>query len=370
MKLLQLSIVTLFLSAAASAQTRSSQTVMLDETGVRNLGIETEQASEATFAATVLVLGEIEHTCESHTVLSSRIAGRIVDVGIHQGEFTAKGDVLARVESRQPGDPPPVIELTAPGSGLVIRSDVHLGAPVEPAKELLEILDLSTVWAVASVPQHQAAILEEGLTAKIRVPALKDGSYEAKFLRLGPKADAGAGTVEAIFELANPGNRLRPGMRAELSLATSRRDGVLSVSRASVQGERSNRYVFIKDYELENAFVKSPVVVGETSGDRVEIVSGLFPGDEVVTRGAYALAFAGKGTASLKEALDAAHGHPHKEDGTEMSAEEAAATQGGAAGHAHEAHGGGPLTVFLTIACGVLFVLLLFSTFFRNRSKA
>ena len=370
MKFSPLPFIALFLAATASAETLSSQTVMLDETGVRNLGIETAAATESTFATTVLVLGEIEHTCESHTVLSSRIPGRIVEVGIHEGEFATKGEVLARVESRQPGDPPPVVELTAPGSGLVIRSDVHLGAPVEPDKELLEILDLSTVWAVAAVPQHQAAILEEGLSAKVRVPALKDGEFEAEFLRLGPRADAAAGTVEAIFALPNPGNRLRPGMRAELSLAASKREGVLSVPRDAVQGDRADRHVFIKDYEIENAFVKSPVVTGESSGDRVEIVSGLCPGDEVVTRGAYALSFAGKGTASLKEALDAAHGHPHNEDGSEMTAEEAAAAASGGDGHHDHAHGPSSLTIFLGIACGVLFVLLLVSTFLRKRTHA
>ena len=113
--------------------------------------------------------------------------------------------------------------------------------------------------------------------------------------------------------------------------------------------------------------------VGEISGERVEITAGLFPGDEVVTRGAYALSFAGKGSASLKEALDAAHGHPHKEDGTEMSAEEvaAAANGGGDDGHDHGHGATSPLTLFLAITCGVLFVLLLaLPFFFRGRAKA
>jgi hypothetical protein len=104
----------------------------------------------------------------------------------------------------------------------------------------------------------------------------------------------------------------------------------------------------------------------------VEIVGGLFPGDEVVTRGAYALSFAGKGNTSLKEALDAAHGHPHNEDGTEMTKEQlAAAGESGGDGHGHEHGAGSPLTLFLAITCGVLFVLLLASPFvFRGRRAA
>ena len=79
------------------------------------------------------------------------------------------------------------------------------------------------------------------------------------------------------------------------------------------------------------------------------------------------------GSESLKEALDAAHGHPHKEDGTEMSAEEvaAAANGGGDDGHDHGHGATSPLTLFLAITCGVLFVLLLaLPFFFRGRAKA
>jgi hypothetical protein len=85
----------------------------------------------------------------------------------------------------------------------------------------------------------------------------------------------------------------------------------------------------------------------------------------VVVTGSYALSFAGKGTASLKEALDAAHGHPHNEDGSEMTAEEIAAT-GGDHGHHHGHDGMSPLVIFLTITCGVLLMLLIASVLSRK----
>ncbi len=359
MKLVFLTFTWLLTVAANAAEktSRSENTVVLDATGVQNLNLETSATEEATFEQTLFVLGEIQHTCESHSVLSSRIPGKIIEVAIHKGEFTTQGQILARVESRQPGDPPQIINLIAPAAGLIVRSDVHLGAPVEPGVELLEIQDLTTVWVNAKIPQQQAAILTPGLTAKIRVPAIGTDERIGKFLRLGVAADAARGTIDALFEIPNPANALRPGMRAELSLIISKRDGILSIPRAALQGDRSNRFVFIKDYELENTFVRTPVTTGEMSGDRVEITAGLFPGDEVVTRGSYALSFAGKGSASLKEALDAAHGHPHNEDGSEMSAAELAATAT-EHGHHHAGESTGPITLFLAITCGVLLLLL------------
>ena len=98
-----------------------------------------------------------------------------------------------------------------------------------------------------------------------------------------------------------------------------KRAGVMSLPRSALQGDAANRFVYVKDFDLPNAFVKTPVVVGEINDRSVEIVSGLLPADEVVTHGAYSLAFAGGGSVSLKEALDAAHGHEHAEDGSELS---------------------------------------------------
>ncbi|MES2983162.1 MAG: efflux RND transporter periplasmic adaptor subunit [Verrucomicrobiota bacterium] len=368
MKILSLTAIFIGSAFAASAP-RNENTIVLDTNAIQNLGIETVAAEETAFESTVPVLGEIEHTCESHSILSSRIAGKIIEAVVHKGDFVKKGDVMLRIESRQPGDPPPVIELKAPADGLVVRSDGHLGAPVEPDKELMEILDLTNVWAVARVPQHQAALLKEGLTARIRIPALGTEEKVSTFLQLNTNEEPNPTTVEAIFELPNPDIKLRPGMRAELSLIASKRENVLSIPREALQGDRSNRFVFIKDYELKNAYVRIPVVVGEISDNRVEITSGLFPGDEVVVNGAYALSFAGEGSVSLKDAMDAAHGHPHNEDGSEMSAEEIAASDD-EHGHDHGPEGISPLVIFLTITCGVLLMLLVIASLsLRARSK-
>ena len=134
-----------------------------------------------------------------------------------------------------------------------------------------------------------------------------------------------------------------------------------------MQGDAAERFVYIKDYELKNAFVRVPVVLGAQNDRFVEVTQGLLPGDEVVTRGAYALAFAGKGSISLKEAMDAAHGHPHNEDGSEMTKEQLA--EAGQDGHDHDHgadHGWSLLTTFFASTTGLLLVLLLVSMMKRK----
>jgi cobalt-zinc-cadmium efflux system membrane fusion protein len=108
------------------------------------------------------------------------------------------------------------------------------------------------------------------------------------------------------------------------------------------------------------------VEVGQMNDRFVEIVSGLLPGDKVVRQGGYSLAFAGGGSVSLKAALDAAHGHEHAADGSELKPEDQARGKGSEHGHDHEEEGhASPLW---KIVSGVLFVLLLVSVLGKRRT--
>lgn len=351
------------MAAAATAFAADSGSVILDEIGVKNLGIETIVAEETTFTETAFSLGRIEAIPTKSGTLSSRIPGRLVDLTVTAGDSVEKGQELAKVESRQPGNPPPVISLTSPVKGLVMQAASRLGDPVEPDKVILEITDLSEVYAVSRVPEYQAGLIKPGSKAVIKIPALGESSFEAELVRFGTEADPQSGTVDAIFILPNKDLTLRPGMRAEFEIVLSLRENVLSVPKNALQGNPSNRHVYVKDFTVPNAFVKAPVQQGRSSGDQVEIISGIFPGDEVVTRGSYALGFAGGGAGmSLKEALDAAHGHQHNEDGSEMTPEQAAAAKAKEAGgdaHAHgEKSGISMRELFFMCATGILAILL------------
>lgn len=320
------------LSFAEIDPTRLANTVVLDETAIANLGLETAEAEETEFEQTVFALGEIEVLPGQRAIVSSRIAGRAHSVLALPDQVVEEGDELMWVESRQPGDPPPVIRLDAPMAGLISKVDISLGQPVEPNAALIEIINLSTVEAAAQVPLAWADRLTKGQSARIRVPGWPDRTFEASLAHLGAYADATSGTVEAAFHVPNEELLLRPGMRVEVNIVVETRENVMMVPRSALQGDALHRFVYVRDFELPNAFIKTPVVVGAMNDRMVEIRSGLLPADEVVTRGAYALSFAGSGSVSLKEALDAAHGHEHNEDGTELTPEQQAARPGAEAG--------------------------------------
>lgn len=363
-------------------------TVILTEQGVKNLGLETVTVEEADFETTTFALGRTEAIPENRSVLSSRISGRVAESQLKIGSFVTKGDKLVLLESRQPGDPPPSIWLTAPADGTVISVNTRLGAPVEPSDSLAEFADLKKIYLIATLPQAVAGRIKEGTQAKVRFPIRPDKEYTATVLKfaacpcLDPacalgqdvstrsEKDEGAdlNTAGVIFTIENPDNQLRPGMNAECSIIMEKREGVLSVPREAIQGSPANRHVYVKHMTIPNAFDRVSVQTGLSSNERVEIVEGLMPGDEVVTRGSYSLGFAGSGGGpSLKEAMDAAHGHEHNEDGSEKTKDQKAA---GTADHDHDhaPQGSGMREMFFMAATGILAVLLVITSLRRRQS--
>ncbi len=363
-------VLLLLLSFRAGAELdpeRAKNLVILDEISVQNLQLETVTADDQTFEQIVFALGRVEPIPGAQAVVSSPNGGRILEVKVAPGDSVQAGAEVGKIEERTGDGKVSEVTLTAPIAGMVTAVHVRPGESVWRIKTLIEITNLREVDVVARIPEHEAALLKPGTRARVRVPAACDITFKSQLLRFGTEADRKHGTVEAVFRLPNRELLMRPGMRSELRISAAERPKVTAVPRESVQGSGTQRFVFIKDYEIPHAFVRVPVVTGQRNDRFVEIVKGLMPGDEVVTTGAYALSSAGRGNVSLKAALDAAHGHAHHEDGTPV---EGGHEEHEDEGHQHE-HSTSrraftPLTTFFASFSGLLLGLLYLS---RNRSR-
>jgi multidrug efflux pump subunit AcrA (membrane-fusion protein) len=365
-----------FILTAQHAET-DPNTVLLDLMQKKNAGIKTTAPVVSTFQTTLFCIGRIQAIPSNRTVVSSRISGRVISKPPVVGDRVEKGDTILQVESRQPGSPPPVIPVTAPASGTVFESHVHLGEPVDPSEELMDIIDIRQVWAVANIPESKASRVKIGQKAIIKVVSIGNETFEGTLVRFGTQADAGTGTLQAIFLLDNPERKLRPNMLTEFNIVTKTREKVFTVPNSAVQGDRLNAHLFKIDYELttktSKAYTKVPFVLGEVNDRVTEVIlqgKELNIVDEVVISGGYFLSHtssADKG--SLKEALDAAHGHEHNEDGSEMNAaEKAAAANKKAGGAGGTATSGTSFTyTILLIAGNIILALLLLFTIFKKK---
>lgn len=375
MKTMKYLLTGLMLTFGMSLSIEASDVVVLDKLSVENLALQLVEAEESEFEQTVFALGRVIDIPSHGSMLSSRISGRVVELYAHEGDTVNEGQVLVKVETRQLGNPPPKIELKAMRSGMVIASHTKVGEPVEPEKALMEIVDRSKVWVSVQIPERYVASIKTGAKARMKIPALGDRVFTSSLKRFGVQSSPDSVTVEGIFELNNKDRTLIPGMRVEVSIITVVQKNVLSIPIEAVQGDPARRFVFVEDFNLPYAYQKVPVFLGLQNDQKIQVLKGLFPGDRVVTRGSYALSFSGGSSGmSLKEALDAAHGHEHNEDGSEITPEQRMAKQKAHQhddAHDHHHKSGSTITLWLVIyaVAMTLLSLILFQVILKRRQQ-
>jgi Cu(I)/Ag(I) efflux system membrane fusion protein len=174
--------------------------------------------------------------------------------------------------------------LRAPISGVIAELGVREGMTVMAGAMLYRIVDLSTVWVTAEVPEAQAGWLRPGAPVEARVPAWPGETFKGRVGAILPEVNPATRTLRARIEIPNPGARLKPGMFATLSVSTGRgREGVIVPSEAVIRtGERS--VVIVDD---GGRFTPVTVEVGQEVGGESEILKGLAPGTRVVASGQF-----------------------------------------------------------------------------------
>lgn len=175
--------------------------------------------------------------------------------------------------------------LTAPISGVIAELGVREGTTLMPGMTLFRLVDLSTVWINAEVPESQASWVTPGAPVEARVQAYPGRAFEGRVGAILPEVSAATRTVRTRIEVANPGALLKPGMYATIGFQQgARRKSVLVPSEAVIRtGTRDVVIIALG----EGKFRAAPVEVGFESGGQSEIRKGLQAGDKVVLSGQF-----------------------------------------------------------------------------------
>jgi Cu(I)/Ag(I) efflux system membrane fusion protein len=177
------------------------------------------------------------------------------------------------------------IPIAAPRTGVVTRLGVREGMYVEPDHTMFTIVDLSRLWVMVDIYEHQMSWMKPGLKATIKAPALPERSWEGALEFIYPEVDPLARTLRARIAVANPDGALVPNMFVEVTISSDPKKNVLIVPRESVipTGERETVVKALGNGHFQPAEVTSGMWVGPD----VEIVSGLQENDEVVVSGQF-----------------------------------------------------------------------------------
>jgi membrane fusion protein, copper/silver efflux system len=110
------------------------------------------------------------------------------------------------------------LPIHAPQSGTVIKKVALAGMHVNPGDELYTIADLSRVWLVADIYEYELPFIKVGQTATVTLSYDPGTTLQGRIAFLYPTIEAQTRTAKVRFELANPGERLKPGMYANVAL--------------------------------------------------------------------------------------------------------------------------------------------------------
>ena len=177
------------------------------------------------------------------------------------------------------------VPLLAPDDGVVTKMGLREGMFIKPAMELFTLGELNEIWVQVDVFEDQIDWVEIGRPAEIRIEALPGRKWEGEIEYIYPELDAKTRTLKVRLRFANPKGELKPNMFADVIIFGGPKKDVLSIPREAIIPANETARV-VKKVE-EGKFQPVVIVPGLRSGDRVEVLSGLEVGDEIVVSGQF-----------------------------------------------------------------------------------
>jgi len=183
------------------------------------------------------------------------------------------------------------VRLTAPFSGVVSGKyfedgEMYSGAPNTAAGKaaIISIVQINPLKALVNIPESYYPMVKEGMTTDVSCDIYPGEKYSGEIIRKYPTIDAYTHSFQIEIRINNPGEKLRPGMFARVSLELGEMDALVVPALAVLKMQGSNdRYVFIEE---QGKAKRVSVTIGKRFDDKVEVISnGLKAGDKLIIAG-------------------------------------------------------------------------------------
>jgi cobalt-zinc-cadmium efflux system membrane fusion protein len=201
---------------------------------------------------------------------------------LHVLGFT-EAEVRAIAETHQIN---PTITLFAPITGKIIQNTAVLGGIIDQSTEILTILDPRVLWVDAEIYERDIARVKIGQDVEISVPAYPADRFAGTVSYISDVLKESTRTITVRTEVENKDYKLKPGMFAKIRISVDHQTQALVLPEEAVLDDQDNKMIFI---QKDGKFIPRLVDIGIRDDGYLEILSGVQPGDEVVTRGNYQL---------------------------------------------------------------------------------
>ncbi|MEO8053271.1 MAG: efflux RND transporter periplasmic adaptor subunit [Acidobacteriota bacterium] len=203
----------------------------------------------------------------------------------------------------------------SPISGVISDRSIYPGEIAANGTPLVSIVDISQLVARTNVPVKEAAAISVGRPARITGPA---GDLAGTVTVVSPAVNPNTTTVEVWVQMPNPGEKLKPGGTVRVSIiAETIQNTIVVPAAALLNSDEGGEKVMVID--KDSVAHERKIVPGVRQGERVQIVTGLQDGEQVVTSGGLGLedkakVAVQKPASEEDEDDDAAKGEPAKDD--------------------------------------------------------
>jgi Cu(I)/Ag(I) efflux system membrane fusion protein len=172
------------------------------------------------------------------------------------------------------------LTIVSPVNGIVLEKSVLEGQRVMPGQRLYQIADLSEVWIEGEVFEQDVSLLAKGRQVHVEIAARPGEHLMGRVSFIYPTVDPVSRTNRIRLTVPNAGGLLKPGMFATIFVDAVLGRDITTVPRAAVVITGTRNIVFVRD--ADGMLQPRVVVLGARAEDRVQILSGLNPGEVIV----------------------------------------------------------------------------------------
>ena len=239
---------------------------------------------ELTNSAEAARLSEVQSEVDDAKRQYERLQSLIATNLISQTDLEAARTRYATAQARLEGVAANMNDrlIRAPFSGILGFRNISEGTLVTPSTVITTLDDISTIKLDFNVAEVFFAQLKPGLDVKANSIVYRGRSFEGKVQNVGSRIDEVTRSVQVRADIDNSDRVLRPGMLLTVGLTLNERDTIV-VPEAALIPSQGRQYVFVVDEE--NTARRVEVELGQRRPGQVEIVTGVVPGQRVITQG-------------------------------------------------------------------------------------
>ena len=185
--------------------------------------------------------------------------------------------------------------ITAPFSGVLGIRQIHLGQYLSEGAPIVPLQSLDPIHVDFGVPQQALASIKVGGAIRVTTDGLGATAFEGKITAIDSVVDAATRNAQVQATLANPNHQLHPGMFVKADVILPATTQVIAIPTSAIRYAPYGDSVFVVEQVKnpkgqEYLGVRQQVVkLGEARGDQVAVLSGLKPGEQIVTSGVFKL---------------------------------------------------------------------------------